>query len=118
VGDVVSVPPLAVLRENYGDLCPKPRNVPAERETLLAASSVRRTGGTRTYTVAEGDTLFDIARHELGKASRWAEIYQINREQLGEDFNYLSPGMQLALPDQDNQAHPVASRPRRDGYQR
>jgi nucleoid-associated protein YgaU len=62
--------------------------------------------------------LFDIARHELGKASRWAEIYRLNREQLGDDFNYLSPGMQLVMPERDDQADPIASRPRREGYRR
>jgi nucleoid-associated protein YgaU len=119
VGDVVSVPSLAVLRENYPDLCPKPRNVPADRrETSLASSSVRGGRGGRTYTVAEGDTLFDIARQELGKASRWAEIYRLNRDQLGEDFNYLSPGMQLLLPERGDSADPIASRPARDRYRR
>ncbi|HEV3338960.1 MAG TPA: LysM peptidoglycan-binding domain-containing protein [Pirellulales bacterium] len=113
VGDVISVPPLTALREKYADLCPKPRNAPPDRETLLTSSPARGSRGTRTYTVAEGDTLFDIARHELGKASRWAEIYQLNREQLGEDFNYLSPGMQLALPERGKEADPIASRPRR-----
>jgi LysM repeat protein len=116
VGDVISVPPLTVLRENYADLCPKPRNAPADRETLLTSSPARGARGTHTYTVAEGDTLFDIARHELGKASRWAEIYQLNREQLGEDFNYLSPGMQLVLPERAKDADPIASRPRRESY--
>jgi nucleoid-associated protein YgaU len=53
----------------------------------------------RTYTVAEGDTLFNIARYELGKASRWVDIYELNRDVLGRDFNYLTPGTQLALPE-------------------
>ena len=50
------------------------------------------------YVVEEGDTLFDIARYELGKASRWADIYNLNRDVLGKDYNYLTPGMQLVLP--------------------
>jgi nucleoid-associated protein YgaU len=55
--------------------------------------------GVRTYTVTEGDSLFAIARCELGKASRWVEIYELNRDVLGKDFNYLTPGMKLSLPD-------------------
>jgi nucleoid-associated protein YgaU len=51
------------------------------------------------YVVEEGDTLFDIARYELGKASRWAEIYDLNRGQLGTDYNYIAPGTKLMLPD-------------------
>ena len=116
VGDVVSVPPLSELQQKYPDLSPRPRNVPDEpRRTALASSPAR---GGRTYTVAEGDTLFDIARQELGKASRWAEIYELNREQLGEDFNYLSPGMQLALPARGDRSDPIATRPSRDTYRR
>jgi len=67
--------------------------------------------------VAEGDTLFDIARNELGKASRWAEIYALNREQLGEDFDHLAPGTQLILPAGDK-VDPVAARPSRESYRR
>ena len=47
----------------------------------------------------EGDTLSSIARNELGKVSRWAEIYQLNREALGKDYDYLTPGMRLVAAD-------------------
>ena len=36
------------------------------------------------------------------KSSRWAEIYQINREALGKDYDYLTPGMRLVLPIRDS----------------
>ncbi len=52
----------------------------------------------------EGDTLSSIARNELGKVSRWAEIYQLNREALGRDYDYLTPGMRLLLPPRESQA--------------
>jgi nucleoid-associated protein YgaU len=68
--------------------------------------------------VAEGDTLFDIARAELGKASRWAEIYELNRDQLGEDFNYLAPGMQLVMPPRGDRPESITTRPSRDAYRR
>jgi LysM repeat protein len=55
--------------------------------------------GRRIYTVEQGDTLMDISRRQLGKASRWAEILELNRDKLGEDHDYLLPGMQLALPE-------------------
>ena len=48
--------------------------------------------GGRTYTVASGDTLFSIARYELGKASRWAEIYDMNRDVLGKNFQRAPAG--------------------------
>ncbi|MGQ9504784.1 MAG: hypothetical protein ACUVQG_03285 [Thermogutta sp.] len=50
------------------------------------------------YTVQEGETLFDIARERLGKASRWVDIYQLNRAQLGERLENFRPGLTLRLP--------------------
>ena len=64
----------------------------------------------------EGDTLFNIARYELGKASRWAEIYDLNRDVLGKDFNYLTPGTQLTLPE--GQKTDIIARPPADSYRR
>jgi nucleoid-associated protein YgaU len=100
-GELVLAPGVADLEKSYPDLCPKA----SRRETLQNQSRIATVSGRghlhhgRTYTVAEGDTLFNIARYELGKASRWVEIYELNREVLGKDFNYLTPGTQLAMPD-------------------
>lgn len=93
-GDVIETPPAAALEQTYPDLCPQPRH--SRRGGRLA--SVRPRPGSRTYIVREGDTLFDIARAELGRASRWAELYELNRDVLGDDFDYLTPGMELLLP--------------------
>ena len=106
VGDVLDAPSIALLTDRYPDLCPRPRKVPGARQTLQPASS-RRHAGERVYVVSEGDTLFDIARHELGKAARWTEIYDLNRDVLGEDFDYLRPGTELALPRERRDADTV-----------
>jgi nucleoid-associated protein YgaU len=98
VGDVISAPSREDLEEIYPGLCPKP----AHREVLqnrLANVSSQRPYGGRTYLVQEGDTLFDIARYELGKASRWVEIYELNRHLIGSDHDYLPPGVELVLPN-------------------
>lgn len=96
-GDVISTPSAQALEQTYPQLCPRKRadNVPA---TMRPVSTQGHVPGGRTYVVEEGDTLFDIARFELGKASRWAEIYELNRDVLGNNFDYLKPGTQLALP--------------------
>jgi hypothetical protein len=60
-------------------------------------------GSGRTYIVAEGDSLFDIARCKLGKASRWAEIYDLNADVLGKDIDCLAAGTQIVLPDDNTQ---------------
>ncbi len=61
-------------------------------------------GNYITHTVQEGETLFDIARQRLGKASRWVDIYQLNRSQLGERLEYFRPGLTLRLPDDATQS--------------
>jgi hypothetical protein len=60
--------------------------------------------------VQEGDNLFDIAKYSLGKASRWVEILDMNRELLGDQIDYLTPGMKLVLPV-DEPAGTVTRRP-------
>jgi nucleoid-associated protein YgaU len=100
-GDLVSTPTVAQLEKSYPDLCPKASRRETIQSRTMAVSTRQSYRGGRNYTVAEGDTLFNIARYELGKASRWAEIYELNRDVLGKDFNYLTPGMQLVLPDNE-----------------
>lgn len=94
-GDVLSVPSVETLSLKYPALCPKAGRVTPARPS--ASLSSQRRGG-RTYVVEQGDTLFDIARFELGKATRWAEIYELNKDVIGSDFDHLSPGTELVLP--------------------
>jgi nucleoid-associated protein YgaU len=117
-GELILAPAVTQLEQSYPDLCPKP----SRRETLQNQNRASTVGtrnqyrNGRNYTVAEGDTLFNIARYELGKASRWVEIYELNRDVLGKDFNYLTPGTQLALPESEK-PDSLTRRPG-NGYQR
>ena len=52
-----------------------------------------------TYVVKDGDTLYEIARRQLGRSSRWAEVYELNRDAIGEATDRLEPGIRLALPE-------------------
>ncbi|MGO8691252.1 MAG: LysM peptidoglycan-binding domain-containing protein [Thermoguttaceae bacterium] len=101
VGQTIATPTIAQLEQTYPELCPKPSHRESVRNRASLASTHGGYGGGRTYEVQEGDTLFDIARNELGKVTRWAEIYELNRDALGKDFDYLTPGMQLILPPKD-----------------
>lgn len=65
---------------------------------------------SRVYIVKQGDTLYDIARNELGRASRWGEIYDLNWDQLGNRVDGLVPGMKLLLPEDAGQPAEVLSR--------
>ena len=111
VGDVISAPAVEELEKNYPDLCPKPSRREAVRSLAKAVSTRLPYGGGRTYVVQKGDTLYDIARYELGKASRWAEIHALNADLLGKDYDYLVPGTQLTLPQDGAPADAVTRRP-------
>ncbi len=115
-GLVISTPAVAQLEKEYPDLCPRPNRRETVRNRSAGGVSMAATaGGGRTYVVQEGDTLSSIARNELGKVSRWAEIYQLNREALGKDYDYLTPGMRLVLPIRDSQSGDRTTRRSDDG---
>lgn len=107
-GDVLQTPSVEVLMQKYPNLCPKLQHLPPVGSSTGLAS---QRGGGRVYMVEEGDTLFDIARFELGKATRWVEIYELNKHVIGEDFNHLRPGMQLMLPTEPRRDDNFTRRP-------
>ena len=51
----------------------------------------------RSYTVKEGDSLWEIAAEQLGSGVRYKEILELNGERL-RDENSVLAGMELALP--------------------
>ena len=50
------------------------------------------------YTVQPGDSLWRIAREQLGNGNRWGEIYEANSEKIG-DPRLIRPGQILEIPD-------------------
>jgi nucleoid-associated protein YgaU len=50
-----------------------------------------------TYTVKPGDTLSKIAKHVLGDANAYMEIFDLNRDQLS-DPDRIQPGQVLKIP--------------------
>lgn len=97
-GDEISAPPASVLEQTYPHLCPRQRGGAAAiaRGDPPPVRTDRQ--GRRVYIVQEGDTLFDIARHQLGRAGLWVQIYDLNRQRLGDDVDRLEPGTELVLP--------------------
>ena len=53
-------------------------------------------GKTQTYTVKNGDTLMKISFENFGNVYRWREIYDANRERIG-NFNALVTGTVLTI---------------------
>ena len=50
------------------------------------------------YTVQRGDSLWKIAKEQLGSGTRWYEIYEANRDAI-RDPNLIYAGQVLQLPD-------------------
>lgn len=74
-----------------------------KKVTTVAAANTKATPvetkkATKTYTVKRGDSLSKIAKNELGKASRWNEIYQLNKSVIGSNPNLIYPGQVYTLP--------------------
>ncbi len=96
-GADLHVPDEATLRRLYPALCPA-----STRKTAAAGRATRAVATARNtepiYVVEDGDTLYEIARSKLGKSSRWGEIFELNRDVLGDKLDALSPGTELVLP--------------------
>jgi nucleoid-associated protein YgaU len=52
----------------------------------------------KIYIVRPDDCLWNIAKKELHDASRWREIYNLNRKVIGPDPNKIKPGQKYVMP--------------------
>lgn len=68
-----------------------------------ASTAASADSSPKTYTVASGDSLSRIAKHMLGDASRWREIFEANRDQI-ENPDLIQPGQVLKLPTRNSNA--------------
>jgi len=75
-----------------------------------AQSNTRKLGPIthKTYTVQEGDSLYQIARSALGDGDRWTEIKTLNEALLG-SRGIINPGMKLKLPANARVSTPKAT---------
>ena len=79
-----------------------PASTPASRPAAASAS---------TYTVESGDTLTRIAAKTLGDGKRWKEIFEANRDKLGNDPGALEVGQVLRIPGRSAATDKPASKP-------
>jgi nucleoid-associated protein YgaU len=52
----------------------------------------------KTHTVDSGESLSAIAEQELGDGNRWREIYEMNKDIIGDNPDLIRPGQELKLP--------------------
>jgi LysM repeat protein len=75
--------------------------IPQDILDASATPSNSDSSNRREYTTRNGDTLFSIAREELGQASRYVEILELNSTQLSKSIRHgdeLAAGLMLELP--------------------
>ena len=60
-----------------------------------------------TYLVREGENLRHIALRLYGDSDRWTEIYDANKDLIGEDPNNLWVGLSLTVPQEEPQEEQI-----------
>jgi LysM repeat protein len=72
----------------------------ARREAAAKAreEAEAKAAAERIYVVKRGDTLSGIAKELLGKAGRWPEIFEANKDVI-ENPNLIRPGWKLRIPE-------------------
>ena len=74
---------------------PNVQRSPTVRAVAATRPTVSTREGVRLYQIRDGDTLYDIARDELGNGGRWMEILKLND---GLDPNALPIGRKIFVP--------------------
>jgi LysM repeat protein len=88
-----------INKENsrYTSAAPAPAPAPAKPATNTTNKTNQSSPQYATYTVKSGDTLSGIASSQLGSASKWNDIYNLNRDILSNP-DLIYPGQKLKLP--------------------
>jgi nucleoid-associated protein YgaU len=101
---MIRIPPPEVLEEQFPELFPRTQPAETAITPMSGTAMTPEPAGLflderqqPRYRVGEKDTLSTIAQRHLGRASRWTEIYELNRDQLTSPST-LKIGMVLKLP--------------------
>ena len=97
----VLIPTREVLETRYRDLFPQRLvSVGAAGESSGATRSpglFTTSDGRTFYRVGRNDMLTGIAKNHLGRASRWEQIYSLNRDRIADPAR-LKIGTTLRMP--------------------
>lgn len=93
-GMYVLVPHIEVLHQQYPQLTGGGPRDPGENQP---PGFFVDDAGRPAYRVGKGDTLTEIAQKHLGRASRWVQIYGMNKDRIP-DGKTLKIGSVLQLP--------------------
>ena len=86
--------PAAATKSSSGTATPA---VASKSDTAHAVPAASGAKGSRTHVVADGESLWKIAKQELGSGARWNEIYEANRDVLPTPES-VHTGQKLRIP--------------------
>lgn len=87
---------VALSLKRYRDYGTKTLLLSSEKARIVR---VRETDGApsgSTYTVQPGDTMFTIAKAVYNDGDRWSDLYEANRDVVGDDPNQLYSGLVIS----------------------
>lgn len=91
-GTQIEIPLIADLRRQFPDLCPEmPAVDDSNRQQANELRNSNSQGNRNYYVTQEDENLFDIAARELGQASRYLEIIELNQSILPNRVGHLTP---------------------------
>lgn len=67
-----------------------------QKEVITYETVTETLSKTITHTVVKGDTLWDISKKYLGNATRWPEIYNLNKSKI-KDPHWIYPGQVFTI---------------------
>lgn len=91
VGLWMEIPSPEYLREAFPETF--------KSEEVAVAAPMTPEPRLRQYKTGPGDTLFSIAKRQLGATHRWVELYRLNHAKVGDDPAVLPVGVMIDLPD-------------------
>ncbi len=96
-GEKILVPVFDVENVVDADVHPAAKPEAKKKPAADGAKAAPVSAAGRTHTVKKGESLWKIAKAELGDGGRWQEIYELNKDKL-KSPEALRDGMQLHLP--------------------
>ena len=92
IGSTIMIPPLPTAHTEAES------SVAKASSPAPAPASGGHVAPGRTYEVKPGDSFYRIARVELGDASKWEDLFSLNKELVQGDPKQLQVGQVLRLP--------------------
>jgi nucleoid-associated protein YgaU len=72
--------------------------MPEDYSDVRGGSSSTARTNQKMYTVQKGDSLSKIAKAQYGDMKRWKDIYEANRDRIGDNPDLIQPGWELRIP--------------------